>query len=217
MDVELARAKMLGQQVRTQEVFDHRVLEVLGAVPRERFVPERFRNLAFAEVQVPLGHGETMMDQRTEGRMLQALAVRATDRVLEVGTGSGFVTACLARLGASVASYDIHAEFTERARARLELQGIRNATLATADLSRLPGDLGRFEAIAVTGALPALEPSFERHLAVGGRLFVVVGSSPAMEALLITRVGEEAFTRQSLFETDLAYLRNAVAPSRFQL
>lgn len=217
MDVELARAKMLSQQVRPAEVFDHRVLEVLSAVPRERFVPERFRNLAFAEVQVPLGRGETMMEPRTEGRMLQALALRPTDRVLEVGTGSGFITACLARLGASVASYDIHPEFTERARARLELQGIRNATLATQDLSRLPEALGRFEAIAVTGALPVLEPSFQQHLSVGGRLFVVVGAPPAMEALLITRVGEQAFTRQSLFETDLAYLRNAVAPSRFQL
>jgi protein-L-isoaspartate(D-aspartate) O-methyltransferase len=217
MDFELARAKMLSQQVRPAEVFDHRVLEVLGAVPRERFVPERFRNLAFAEMQVPLGHGETMMEPRTEGRMLQALALRPTDRVLEVGTGSGFVTACLARLGASVASYDIRPEFTERARARLELQGIRNATLVTEDLSRLPATLGRFEAIAVTGALPVLDPSFQQHLSVGGRLFVVVGGSPAMEALLITRVGEQAFTRQSLFETDLAYLRNAAAPSRFQL
>lgn len=217
MDVELARAKMLGQQIRSQEVFDHRVLEVLGSVPRERFVPERFRNLAFAEVQVPLGHGESMMEPRTEGRMLQALAVRPTDRVLEVGTGSGFVTACLARLGASVTSYDIRPEFTERARARLELQGVRNATLATQDASQLPRELGRYEAIAVTGALPALDPSFQQHLALGGRLFVVVGAPPAMEALLITRVGEDAFTRQSLFETELAYLRNAVAPSRFQL
>lgn len=217
MDVELARAKMLSQQVRPAEVFDHRVLEVLSAVPRERFVPERFRNLAFAEVQVPLGRGETMMEPRTEGRMLQALALRPTDRVLEVGTGSGFITACLARLGTSVASYDIHPEFTERARARLELQGIRNATLATQDLSRLPEAFGRFEAIAVTAALPVLEPSFQQHLSVGGRLFVVVGEPPAMEALLITRVGEQAFTRQSLFETDLAYLRNAVAPPRFQL
>lgn len=217
MDVELARAKMLSQQVRPAEVFDHRVLEVLGAVPRERFVPERFRNLAFAEAQVPLGHGETMMEPRTEGRMLQALAVQATDRVLEVGTGSGFVTACLARLGASVASFDIHPEFTERARARLEQQGIRNATLATQDLSAVPAGFGRFEAIAVTGALPMMEPSFQRHLSVGGRLFMVVGAPPAMEAVLITRVGEDAFTRQSLFETDLAWLRNAMAPSRFQL
>ena len=217
MDVELARSKMLGQQIRSQEVFDHRVLDVLAAVPRERFVPERFRNMAFAEVQLPLDHGEHMMEPRAEGRLLQALAVRATDRVLEVGTGSGFLTACLARLGASVESFDIHGELTERARARLELQGIRNATLATRDLCRLPADLGRYEAIAVTGALPALDPSFQRHLSVGGRLFVVVGAPPAMEALLVTRVGEDAFTRQSLFETELDYLRNAQAPSRFQL
>lgn len=217
MDVELARAKMLGQQVRPAEVFDHRVLDVMGAVPRERFVPERFRNLAFAEVQVPLGHGETMMEPRVEGRMLQALAVRPTDRVLEVGTGSGFVTACLARLGASVASFDLRPEFTERARARLELQGIRNATLATQDLCRVPDALGRFEVIAVTGALPVLEPSFQRHLTVGGRLFVVVGDAPTMEALLVTRIGEDAYTTQSLFETELAWLRNATAPSRFQL
>lgn len=217
MDVELARTKMLSQQVRPAEVYDHRVLEVLGAVPRERFVPERFRNLAFAEVQIPLGHGESMMEPRVEGRMLQALRVGPTDRVLEIGTGSGFLTACLGRLGASVTSYDIRPEFTERARARLELQGIRNALLATLDLCRIPAELGRFEAIAVTGALPMQEPSLQQHLSVGGRLFVVVGTAPTMEALLITRVGEDAFTRQSLFETDLAYLRNATAPSRFLL
>lgn len=217
MDVELARTNMLSQQVRTAEVYDQRVLEILSAVPRERFVPDRFRNLAFAEVEVPLGHGEAMMEPRIEGRMLQALAVRPTDRTLEVGTGSGFITACLARLGASVASYDIQPEFTERARARLELQGIRNATLSTQDLCRLPAELGRFEVIAVTGALPVLDPSFQQHLSVGGRLFVIVGSAPAMEALLITRVGEAAFTRQSLFETELSWLRNAIAPPRFQL
>jgi protein-L-isoaspartate(D-aspartate) O-methyltransferase len=158
-----------------------------------------------------------MMEPRAEGRMLQALAVRATDRVLEIGTGSGFITACLARLAASVTSYDIQSEFTERARARLELQGIRNATLGTEDRSRLPAELGRFEVIAVTGALPVLEPSFQQHLSVGGRLFVIVGHPPAMEALLITRVGESAFTRQSLFETELAWLRNANDPARFQL
>ena len=217
MDVELARSKMLGQQVRAWDVLDTRVLEILGAVPRERFVPERFRNLAFAEVPLPLGHGESMMEPAVEGRLLQALALRPTDRVLEIGTGSGFLTACLARSAASVVSLDIHAEFTERARAKLTAQGIRNVTLSTQDASRLGTDLGRFDAIAVTGSLPAFDLSFQAHLAVGGRLFMVIGAAPAMDALLVTRTAEAVFTRESLFETDLAPLRNAKAPSRFQL
>jgi len=218
LELERARYNMIEQQIRPWDVLDQRVLDVIAATPREAFVPERYRTtLAFSDFSIPLEHGQYMMPPKLEGRLLQALALRPTDRVLEIGTGSGFVTACLARLGASVQSYDIRPEFTERARARLELQGVRNATLATADLSRLPADLGRFEAIAVTGALPALEPSFQEHLAVSGRLFVVVGRAPVMEALLITRVGEDAFTRESLFETELTYLRNASAPSRFQL
>lgn len=217
MELETARHLMVAQQVRAAEVLDPRALEVMAVVPREHFVPERFRALAFAETRIPLGHGETMMDPRLEGRVLQALAVQPTDRVLEIGTGSGYLTACLARMGTSVRSYDIQPEFTERARARLASLGVRNAQCETGDMARLPDDLGRFEAIAVTGSLPLADASFERHLAPGGRLFMVVGTGPAMEARLVTRVGDEAFAREVLFETELAPLRNARGPSRFTL
>lgn len=217
MDVESSRAKMIGQQVRAWDVLNAAVLEVLGTVPREHFVPSRYRKLAFSEFQVPLGHGEAMMEPKVEGRVLQALALRSNDRVLEVGTGSGFLTACLARLATSVESHEILPDLAQQARKRLETLGIRNATVSERDASRLSAELGRFDAIAVTGSLPAHEPSFQQHLTVGGRLFVVVGRSPLMEALLVTRVDETAFTRETLFETDLAPLRNLMPVTRFQL
>ena len=215
MDIEIARGKMLGQQVRAWEVLDPTVLDVLGSLPREAFVPERYRNLAFADTQVPLGHGELMMTPKVEGRMLQALALKRSDRVLEIGTGSGFVTACLARLGGSVVSWEIEPEFSARAGACLTRFGIGNATLETRDGSVLPSEAPRFDAICVTGSLPELHPSFTQRLAVGGRLFAVVGTSPVMEARLITRVAEDGFAAETLFETDLPALRNAQRSSRF--
>jgi protein-L-isoaspartate(D-aspartate) O-methyltransferase len=214
MDVEHARQQMVGQQVRTWEVLDGRVLDVLASVPRERFVPDRFRGLAFAEIQVPLGHGESMMAPMVEGRMLQALALRATDRVLEVGTGSGFVTACLARLAGEVRSLEIHPELAELARARLAQQAVANAQVEVRDGSSLDPVLPRYDAICVTGSLPTLEPSHQEHLAIGGRLFVVIGEAQPMQALLITRVAEKAYRTESLFETLLAPLRNARRPTR---
>ena len=215
MDVELARSKMLGQQVRAWEVLDPAVLDVLGALPREAFVPARFRDLAFADAQLPLGHGEVMMTPKVEGRMLQALALKRSDRVLEIGTGSGFVTACLARLANAVVSWEIRPEFGARAGAQLARLGIGNVTLETRDGSALPSAAPRFDAICVTGSLPELHPSFKAQLAIGGRLFAVVGESPVMEGLLITRVAADGFAVETLFETDLPALRNAHRSPRF--
>jgi len=217
MDVELARHKMLGQQVRAWEVLDGAVLSVLGSVPRERFVPERFRRLAFADACIPLGHGESMMAPPVEGRMLQALALRAADQVLEVGTGSGFITACLSRLAAGVTSYEIHTALADQARARLAVQAVGNARVEVGDASSLAPELPRYDAICVTGSMPVLDPSFQAHLQVGGRLFAVVGEAPTMQALLVTRVGETAFATEALFETVLPPLRNARQPQRFVL
>jgi protein-L-isoaspartate(D-aspartate) O-methyltransferase len=214
-DVELARRNMVLQQVRPWEVIDERVLEVIQQVPREAFVPEAYQGLAFADVEVPLGEGAAMMAPKLEARMLQALDVKPGEHVLEIGTGSGFVTACLVALGGQVLSIDIRGALTATARERLETHQVRNVKLETDDV--FDHDFGnlRFDAIAVTGSLPHYDERFERLLQPGGRLFVVVGAAPAMEAMLVERVGDQAFRRQNLFETVLAPLENAPRPERF--
>lgn len=215
MDIELAREKMIEQQVRAWEVLNPRVLDVLAATPRERFVPEAYRELAFADTEIPLGHGESMMTPKIEGRLLQALDLQPDDRVLEVGTGSGYLAACLARLSGEVLSVDIYPEFTRGAQTVLHNLGIRNVQTETRDASRLDWVKQGFDAIAVSGSMPVLEPSFLHALNPGGRLFVVVGRKPAMEALLITRAGEGDWTRDSLFETVVKPLVNAYDPHDF--
>lgn len=217
MDIELARNKMLGQQVRAWAVLDGTVLDVLASVPRERFVPERFRRLAFADTCIPLGHGEVMMAPPVEGRMLQALALRPSDHTLEVGTGSGFITACLGRLSASVRSIEFHPALAEQARVRLANQAVGNARVEVGDASTLALDMPRFDAICVTGSMPVLDPSFQSHLQISGRLFAVVGEAPAMQAVLVTRVDETVFATEVLFETVLPPLRNAWRVPRFVL
>lgn len=214
-DLERARYNMIEQQIRPWEVLDQRVLDALATVPREDFVPERYRRLAFADVRIPLGHGQTMMNPNVEGRLLQALAIQPTESVLEVGTGSGFTTACLARLGARVDSVEIFPEFSERARSLLRRHNMTNAYLYTGD-ARLDWGEHPYDAIALTGALPALPDSWRRRLAVGGRLFAIVGSEPAMEAVLVTRVSEQEWEQNGLFETDLAYLIGYDKPTRFE-
>jgi protein-L-isoaspartate(D-aspartate) O-methyltransferase len=206
IDFERARFNMIEQQIRPWEVLDPRVLDALAQVPREAFVPERYRNLAFADVRIPLGHGQTMMNPNVEGRLLQALQLRPGDRVLEIGTGSGYLTACLAHLAGQVASVDCFDSFTAAAAAALRAQGVGNVSLATGNAAAGWGGDSRYDAIAVTGSLPVLTPHWQQRLTVGGRLFVVVGQSPLMEALLITRTSEREWLSESLFETDLTPL-----------
>lgn len=212
---EQARHNMIEQQIRPWEVLDQRVLDVLARVPREDFVPERYRKLAFSDLAIPLGHGEFMLKPNVEGRILQALAVRANDRVLEVGTGSGYLTACLGRLAASVVSVDIVPDFTESARVKLKAHGLGQVALHTGDASGGWGE-HRYDAIAVTGSVAAVADHWRQSLSPGGRLFVVVGQPPVMEALLITRLGEREWLRESLFETELPPLRNAAPPKIFE-
>jgi protein-L-isoaspartate(D-aspartate) O-methyltransferase len=206
---------MVEQQVRTWEVLDQVVLDLMETAPRDEFVPDEFRSLAYADISIPIGHGECMMPPRVEARLLQALRLDAADRVLEIGTGSGFLTYLLAALAGHVVSVEIHDDLLEAARDRLQTHSVHNVTLEAAD-----GMGGRprgapYDAIAVTGSVPLLEDHFQRQLAIGGRLFVVVGQAPAMEALLIRRIGEEQWTTESLFETVLAPLKGAPRPSRF--
>ena len=215
MDFELARFNMVEQQIRPWEVLDPRVLELLGRVRREEFVPPQYRALAFADMEIPLGHGETMLAPKLEARMLQELALRPGDRVLEVGTGSGYVTALLASLAARVHSVDIVAEFTSAAGARLEQHGIRNVTLETGDAARGWDRHAPYDAILLTGSVPVLPDAFTKSLLPGGRLIAVVGKPPVMEARLVTCATAGAFCTTGLFETCIAPLKNAPQPGKF--
>jgi protein-L-isoaspartate(D-aspartate) O-methyltransferase len=215
MDVEYARHNMIVQQIRPWNVADDDVLEVLEQLPREAFVPERYRHLAFADVEIPIGHDQHMMEPKMEGRVLQALKVRPGDHVLEIGTGSAYLTACLSWLSGDVTSIDIFEDFTLAAADRLRAQGIDHATLLTGDAMASPIAGGPFDVIAVTGALPLPTAHFESQLKVGGRLFQVVGQGESAQAMLVTRVSEDAVRRDNLFETALAPLINANRPTAF--
>jgi len=202
IDTEQARFNMIEQQIRPWDVLDERVLEVMANTPREDFVPSRYRNLAFSDVAIPLGHGQVMMRPNVEGRLLQALNPEPSDTILEVGTGSGYLCACLARLGGRVLSVDIFPEFTTAAQQKLQHHGIGNVQLDSGDAAQGWSD-ARYEVIAMTASLPVLAEHWRQQLTLGGRLFVVVGTAPIMEALLITRTGEQTWLRQSLFDTEL--------------
>ncbi|HVT32957.1 MAG TPA: protein-L-isoaspartate O-methyltransferase [Rhodanobacteraceae bacterium] len=216
-NADLARQNMIENQVRPWEVLDPRVLDVLAAVRREDFVPARYRNLAFADMALPIGHGESMMKPTVEGRLLQSLALTAEDRVLEIGTGSGFVTACLSRLARSVDSVEIHADLAEAARVRVVAAGARNVRIVAGDAIRDFDAAERYDAVVVTGAVYALPDRLRGFVAPRGRLFAIVGESPAMQATLYTRADDTHWREESLFETDLAYLTHAEPPRRFSL
>lgn len=213
MNPEIARRQMVAQQVRVWDVFDQDVLEVLGKVARERFVPAGFEEVAYADTEIPIRHGQVMLRPVIEGRLLQALDVDPGDQVLEVGTGTGYLTACLAGLGALVTSVDIHDEFIELADRNLEQAKVQNVTLHCMDaMQQLPE--GKFDAIAVTGSVPRVEQHFVDILKSGGRLFLVVGKPPVMSALLIARAGNELSTT-ALFETSIPPLENVAKESAF--
>ena len=212
---EQARFNMIEQQIRPWDVLDQRALNALAQTPREDFVPERYRNLAFGDVAIPLGHGEFMLKPNVEGRILQALALQPTDHVLEVGAGSGYLTACLARMTASVVSVDIIPDFIESVRRKLKAHGLNNVALHVGDASQGWGE-HRYPAIAVTGSVATVDEVWRQSLSLGGRLFIVVGQPPVMEALLITRVGEREWTRESLFDTELPPLRGAAPVKTFE-
>lgn len=212
--LEAARRQMIDQQVRTWDVLETRVLDVLAAIPREHFVPAAYRGVAFADAAIPIGHGQCMLKPAVEGRMLQALAPRRGERVLEIGTGTGFFAACLSELAGDVESIEIFDDLAAGARASLAALGLSRVSVRVADA--FAHDFGGgYDVIAVTGSLPVDDPRFERALSVGGRLFVVVGTPPVMEARLITRTTASAWLRETRFETCIEPLLNADAASRF--
>jgi protein-L-isoaspartate(D-aspartate) O-methyltransferase len=216
MNFEVARTQMLGQQLRAWEVLDDRVLRAFAETPREEFVPREYRDLAFADAEIPLGHGQTMLAPKLEGRILQALQVEPIDEVLVVGTGSGYLAACLARLAKRVTSVDIFPDFATAAAPKIGTHGIHNVELRTADALTL-SYRGQFDAIAVTASVPTLDDHFIAMLRPQGRLFIVVGREPAMEARLITLQPNGTTTTTSLFETVLQPLINADRPEPFVL
>jgi len=215
MNIDFARQQMIDQQVRAWTVLDPAVLRALSAVPREEFVPEHYQSLAFADTEIPLGHGEFMMTPTVEGRVLQALELGANEHVLEIGTGSGFLTACLAKLSGTVTSVDIHDDFVRSAASKLASAGMNNVEFRTMDATReLPGE--RYDAIAVTGSIETFDPRFAEALRPGGRLFVVVGSRPVMDARLVRRVGDGDWSYENLFETSLGPLVHGTLPPQFE-
>ena len=212
IDYAKARENMVEQQVRPWDVLDMRVLDTIGSVPREAVEPEALRAMAYADTALPLGDGETMMKPVLEGRALQALLPQAEESVLEIGTGSGYLTACLARLAREVTSLEIDPELADRARANLAAQGVANATVETADAYAWTGNQ-RFDVICVTGAAVVIPAHFREWLAAGGRMFIVHGESPAMQAARVHADGSV----DSLFETDLRYLKGGAPTPRFTL
>lgn len=213
IDTALARRQMVRQQVRTSDVFDDAILGVLSELQRDEFVPPRYADLAYSDTEIPLANGQFMMTPIVEGKLLQALAPNAADRVLEIGTGSGFLTACLARLAGSVVSVDIFDDFVEAAAGKLDHADIGNVELHAMDaMQTLPDE--SFDVIAVTGSLADYDARFEAALNPGGRLFVIVGDAPVMQARLITR-GNDGTTTTALFETCIAPLLNAGRDTTF--
>jgi protein-L-isoaspartate(D-aspartate) O-methyltransferase len=214
MNIDFARQQMVDQQVRAWDVLDADILEALKTVPREQFVPAGYEMLAFADTQIPIGHGESMMTPTLEGRLLQTLDLNSTDSVLEIGTGSGFVTACLAHLAGDITSIDIHEDFLKTAAANLEGAGTKDVDLLVMDATKELPD-AQYDAIAVTGSIQTFDPRFVMSLIPGGRLFVVVGDAPAMDALLVTRTGDNEWKSECLFETSLKPLVNGKLPPQF--
>ena len=212
--VEAARQQMIHQQVRAWEVLDFSVLGVLGQVKREDFVPTAYRHVAFADAPVPLGHGQFMLAPKLDGRILQALAIQPTDQILDVGTGSGFLAACLGKLGAHVRSLEIFPDLADSARTNLHRSAANNVAVEVADAVTLDAD-ARYDVIAVTGSLPVYDERFQRALKVGGRLFTVVGSGAVMEAFKVVRTEANKFTREPLFETVIEPMVNAIRPASF--
>lgn len=215
MNVEQARQNMVENQVRPWEVLDARVLEVIRRVHREDFVATAHRQLAFADLCLPLGHGEVMMKPVVEGRVLQALDLQPADQVLEIGTGSGFLTACLACMSAHVTSVDIHADFSSVAAERLLAAGIGNVELITGEAVADWQPQARFDALVVTGAVAEIPARWLTWLNPGGRALIVHGQSPAQQATLLTHEGAGRYREETLFETDLPYLTHAEPLARF--
>lgn len=214
MNTETVREQMIEQQVRAGDVLDERVLDAMREVPRELFAPQSYRQIAYVDAAIPIGHGQSMLPPMLQGRILQALDAEPNDVALLVGAGTGYVAACLGRLVARIRALEIFPDLAEQARTNLLSVAVNNASVDVEDGMQVD-EQGAYDVIAVTGALPVYDERFQRALRIGGRLFVVVGSEPVMEAWRITRIGEREWQRESLFETVIEPLINAPRPPAF--
>ena len=216
MNFEQARFNMVEQQVRTWEVLDERVLELLETTHREDFVPVRYRKMAFTDMAIPLDHGQSMMKPVIEGRLLQALELKPDETVLEIGTGSGFITACLAQLAKRVVTVDIHEQFSTEAAAKLKEKDINNVEFESGDVMTGWQPEQAHDVLVVTGSVQGVPDHFRGWVNPCGRMFVVCGEGPAMEAKLLTKLNATEWREESLFETDLARLINAKKAPEFE-
>ncbi|HEY5993195.1 MAG TPA: protein-L-isoaspartate O-methyltransferase [Gallionellaceae bacterium] len=214
VNAEFARNNMIEQQIRPWDVLDQRVLELLRKVKREQFVPSARQAMAFMDIEIPLGHGAFMWQPKLEARVLQALKVRGSDSVLEIGTGSGYLAALLARLAAKVTTVEIVPELHAFAEKNLEVHHVDNVKVELGDGAL--GWPGAYDVIVLTGSVPILPEEIKHSLRPGGRLFAIVGDAPAMQAKLITCEQQGTFTASNLFETNVAPLQNALQPERFK-
>ncbi len=213
-NMEQARFNMIEQQIRPCEVLEKRILELLKHVRREHFVPDEKKGLAFADMEIPLGHGAAMWQPKLEARTVQELHLTRNDRVLEVGTGSGYLTALLSSLAGHVTSVEIVPELSAVAKQNLSAYHRDNIVLETGDASHGWGK-GTYDVIVLTGSTPVLPEVFQNSLNIGGRLFAIVGDAPVMEAELITRIAPDVFETVNIMESCVAPLRHAEQPKRF--
>ncbi|MSR13528.1 MAG: protein-L-isoaspartate O-methyltransferase [Gammaproteobacteria bacterium] len=216
MNIEQARFNMVEQQVRPWEVLDQAVLDAMMTIPRERFVPDEFKRVAFSDTRIPLAHGQAMLAPKWEGRILQALAPTKRHRALVIGTGSGYLTALCSHLAREVVSVDLYEDFITKANRKFRANGLKNIDLQVGDGCDGWPTAGSFDVIAVTASAPQRRDAIERQLSVGGRLFIVIGSAPAMEALVLTRSTLDVLESESLFELELEPLVGAEAKPQFE-
>lgn len=214
-NIEQARFNMVQQQIRPWNVSDDSILDVINKIPREDFVPALYRNLAFSDSETPIGFDQAMMNPKIEARLLQALQIKSNETVLEIGTGSGYLTALLASLARHVVSVEIIPELKNQAEARLKTHGIVNITSECGDAAEGWPQNGPYDVIVVTGSIPVIPHELRESLNIGGRLFAVVGDGSAMSAHLVHCTGNNQFSQESLFETELAPLSNIAQPDRF--
>jgi protein-L-isoaspartate(D-aspartate) O-methyltransferase len=212
---ETSRFNMIEQQIRTWDVLDPTVLQLLHDVPREHFVPKAYQGLAFADLEIPIGHGAKMLSPKLEGRMVQELGLKKTDRVLQVGTGTGYLVALLAKLTKHVTSVEIEPELKNLAEQNLLSEGIVNVTLEVGDASHGWASQAPYDVIVFAGSSPVEPKKLREQLAIGGRMLIVLGEAPVMRATLIHRVSDTGFKEDVLFETCIDELKNAAQAQAF--
>ncbi|MFL6635901.1 MAG: protein-L-isoaspartate O-methyltransferase family protein [Massilia sp.] len=216
MNIEQARFNMIEQQIRPWNVLDQDVLDLLHVVKREQFVPAAYQNLAFADVEIPLPGGDVMLAPKFEARILQETGVKKHETVLEIGTGSGYMAALLAHRAAKVTTVEINPETADLAKKNLANAGIHNVTVETGNGTQGWEKNAPYDVIVISGALEVLPEAILKQVKVGGRIAAIVGQAPVMEASIITRTGEDAYSTVKVFETNVRYLTGAPVPSHFQ-